>query len=330
MLLGNCSGQNAPQVTYRGVSFVGTPDPVQAEQLNHLMDVHANSIALMPFAYGKLGKPELVYMDVHWQWYGETYEGVRETALLAKHAGLRVMIKPQLWLDWGSFTGDQRFDREEDWLQFESDYSAYIKRFAALAEEIGASALCIGTELGAFTTEREAFWRKLIAEIRMMYSGDLVYAANWDKTARIPFWDALDYIGVDAYFPLSDAANPSIDALTRGWEPWLQELDSLAKVHDKRVIFTEWGYRSIDYAAKEPWNHSKGRDAANTQVQESAFRAMAEVLSSRSWFAGGFVWKWFPNHGNSGGAQDNRFTPQNKPAEVALREWYKDLSRRSQ
>ncbi len=45
----------------------------------------------------------------------------------------------------------------------------------------------------------------------------------------------------------------------------------------------------------------------------------------KPWFAGGFIWKWFHKHKEVGGENNNRFTPQNKPAEVLLRNLYKEI-----
>jgi hypothetical protein len=54
------------------------------------------------------------------------------------------------------------------------------------------------------TTEREDEWRALISNIRKVYSGKLIYAANFhEEYEHVKFWDALDYIGVQAYFSLA-------------------------------------------------------------------------------------------------------------------------------
>ena len=64
------------------------------------------------------------------------------------------------------------------------------------------------------TIEREADWRDLITRIRKRYSGPIVYASNWwGEYDRIAFWDAVDYMGINAFFPLSDRADPSLAEL---------------------------------------------------------------------------------------------------------------------
>ena len=35
-----------------------------------------------------------------------------------------------------------------------------------------------------------------------------------------------------------------------------------------------------------------------------------------------YWWKWFPNHERAGGGHDAGFTPQNKPAQEVIAEWY--------
>jgi len=40
------------------------------------------------------------------------------------------------------------------------------------------------------------------------------------------------------------------------------------------------------------------------------------------WFAGGFVWKWYAHHPEAGGANNNDYTPQRKPAEQLIRSYY--------
>lgn len=49
----------------------------------------------------------------------------------------------------------------------------------------------------------EESWRALIAAVRRVYPGPLSYAANFDQVEEVGFWDALDAVGVNAYYPLS-------------------------------------------------------------------------------------------------------------------------------
>ena len=55
----------------------------------------------------------------------------------------------------------------------------------------------------------------------------------------------------------------------------------------------------------------------------NALQAIHNQFWKEDWFAGGFIWKWFHAHERVGGENDNRFTPQNKPAETLLHQLYK-------
>ena len=56
---------------------------------------------------------------------------------------------------------------------------------------------------------------------RAVYKGKLTYAANWDgEFEEVAFWDALDVIGVQAYFPLTEERVPSVTKLTQAWAPY--------------------------------------------------------------------------------------------------------------
>lgn len=326
-LSAGCQSVREPEMYFKGVSFVGTGDKVTSDQFTHVSEINANAITLMPFAYGKLGEPRLVHDSLPWQWWGESAEGVRETARLALEANLLVMIKPHLWLDWGSYTGDHGFDSNDDWLRFEEDYRSYILEFARMSEELQLPVFCIGTELERSVIERPRFWIALIDEIRKVYSGQLTYAANWDNYTQITFWGELDFIGVDAYFPLDSSSTPKHPALLRGWKKWHDELKSVSEQFNRPVIFTEWGYRSADHAADEPWACNERDKSVNLAAQATAYSALLETVEDAPWFAGGFVWKWFPEHDRVGGAENNRYTPQNKPAEKVLQFHFEEAQR---
>ena len=50
--------------------------------------------------------------------------------------------------------------------------------------------------------------------------------------------------------------------------------------------------------------------------------ALLQTFASKNWWAGGFVWKWFPQHSTSGGEGNTGFTPQNKMAEAVLQSYF--------
>ena len=153
-----------------------------------------------------------------------------------------------------------------------------------------------------------------------MYRGPLTYAANWDRYDRIPFWSQLDYVGVDAYFPLSDAREPSVRELTRGWQPHLTALRKLSDRLQKPILFTEFGYRSCDYTARRPWE-SETPCVPNETAQANAYRALTEAVWPQPWLAGGFAWKWFMDNDLRHRERD-QYSPQGKVAEEVLqRQW---------
>ncbi len=108
----------------------------------------------------------------------------------------------------------------------------------------------------------EAHWRGLIGEMAELYPGRLTYAANFDQFEEVGFWDALDLIGVNAYFPLRrwelpGLAGADLEAqLVTGWRRVLGGIDHLRRrrgLPDHRVLFTEIGYVARANATVEPW-----------------------------------------------------------------------------
>lgn len=160
-------------------------------------------------------------------------------------------------------------------------------------------------------------------DIRKIYKGKLTYAANWNEYNRTPFWDTLDFIGIDAYFPVDDKASPTMEAIKKGWQKHKSEMRNASIRYKKPILFTEFGYRSIDFAGRAPWTVDRVDKQVNLEAQAILTQALFEEFWDEDWFAGGFVWKWFHKHETVGGKDDNRFTPQNKPAEAIIRTFYK-------
>jgi hypothetical protein len=313
------SGENSSKIN--GASFVASRNPIDISHLQPVTKTHSNWVCFMPFALGFWDSTGLRFNEEH-QWHGETHVGIAESVTLAEHLNLQVMVKPQIWFRGGYYTGHFELHSEEDWKEFESHYSRYILDFAALSDSLNIPLFCIGTELSAFIENRPEYWSGLIAEVRKVYSGKLVYAANWDNYRNIPFWKDLDYIGIDAYFPLSNERTPSIDSCLAAWKPIKEEIKRVHEKNQKPVLFTEYGYCSIDYAAKESWNPDNS-GSVNLQAQVNAYEALYQTFWNEEWVAGGFFWKWFHNDSNAGGPSHKRFTPQNKPALSTISKYYK-------
>ena len=134
----------------------------------------------------------------------------------------------------------------------------------------------------------------------------------------------MDYIGVDAYFPLSSSKTPTVEECKKGWQPHKANLKRFSEAHKKPILFTEYGYRSVDFAAKEPWKADRDMVDINFEAQSNAMQSLFEEVWQEDWFAGGFVWKWFHAHNKVGGETDSQFTPQNKPVEEIIRKFYKN------
>ena len=305
-----------------GLSFVASRDSINETHVNPAKNTNANFVALMPFgSLSALNSPEIRFSENR-QWFGETAHGVVQYASQFKRANLKIMLKPQLWVRRGDFTGYIAMTSEEDWKKLEQSYEKFILYHAATAKKIDADLFCIGTELEKFVTSRPEYWKELIKKIKKVYQGKLTYAANWDEFKRTPFWQQLDFIGIDAYFPLSDQQSPSIQELEMGWKPHKELMYSYYKKYNKPVLFTEFGYRSIDFMAKEPWLSNRVEGSVNLKNQENGLQAIHNQFWKEDWFAGGFIWKWFHRHDRVGGTTNNRFTPQNKPAEQLLIKLY--------
>lgn len=305
-----------------GVSFVASREEVVQEDVQEVLNIHANYAAVMPLGFMRdVNSPEIIF-DTERQWFGETSKGAGQYIALLQKNGIKVMLKPQIWIRRGVFTGTLEMNSSEDWEILEASYEKFILAYAELAARTNIVLFCIGTELEQFVKNRPVYWKNLIKKIRKVYKGELTYAANWDEYPRTSFWEDLDYIGIDAYFPLSQEQTPSVEQLKIGWQKWKKGIEILSKEKDRPIIFTEYGYRSMDFTAKKPWLVDRNDEKVNLEGQVNAKRAIFEEFWKEDWFAGGYVWKWFVHHDRAGGSTDNRFTPQNKPAQEVIKEFY--------
>lgn len=319
IIIQSCTGQ---QLKINGVSFVASNEAVNENHIKPVANLNANYAAVMPFGFLKnLNHPEIVF-NTRKQWFGETKEGAKQYIKALYEQNIKVMLKPQIWVWHGEFTGYIEMQNETDWKVLEASYSKFILEYAELAQEMNVNIFCIGTELEKFIEGRPDYWNKLIVEIKKIYKGKLTYAANWDEFKRTPFWKHMDYVGIDAYFPVSDNKTPGVEECIKGWQQHKKNISEVSNKNNKPVLFTEFGYRSVDYSGKEPWKSDRSMSQVNLKAQTNTTQALFESFWKEDWFAGGFIWKWFHNHSQSGGGNNSQFTPQNKPVETLIQRQY--------
>jgi hypothetical protein len=305
--------------TYKGMNLVAPIEQIDKSTFAELKANHVNAISLIPYAFVNTDKATVQY-NKEKQWWGERPEGIIECNQLAKNQGMTVMLKPHLWISHEFYTGNLDFPTTAKWKKWETAYENYILEFAELAEKEHIALFCFGTELGNAVQKRPEYWQQLIVKIKKVYHGKLTYAANWDDYDKVPFWKELDYIGIDAYFPLSEEANPSVAELNLAWQKHLGKMEVTSKRFGKKVLFTEFGYRNSAYATQAPWTEKNNE--RNEDAQANAYEALFQSLSNKTWFDGGFAWKWYADGYFKEDKNRVDYTPQGKPALLSLKKGY--------
>lgn len=336
----------------KGVCWVAR-DSITNTNFEPLIDSNVEWISQTPFGYmPAYDSPEIRFSggDNKHNW-GESDYGLIYTAQLAKSCGIKSILKPHIWLrtKTGKWRSDIEMKSDEEWNEWFDNYSKMILHYAAVAEKGEMDAFCIGTEFLQATTKQPKQWRKLIAEIRKIYKGQVTYAANFYKEfEQVEFWDDLDFIGVQAYFPLAQNKLPNKSQLTKSWKPHIKKLKTISKKFNKTIVFTEVGYRNTSDASVEPWLWPSQVNfddiKISNETQALCYEAMFEALWDEDWFGGLYIWKWF--HGGHKMTLDEyfkrrqerykkrikdyndlqaliHFSPQGKPAQEVMARWFK-------
>lgn len=241
-----------------------------------------------------------------------TDAAILHAAGVARAHGMQVTLKPQIGIRTNAWIGAARpSDLPAFWVR----YRAMLLHYADLAESAHASLLVIGTEMRMLSSDGPR-WRALIAELRTHFSGKLTYAANYDEFERVPFWDALDYVGIDAYFPLADPENPAPPAaqLAAAWSArgYIARIAAVSARAGKKVLFTEIGYRGAHATASRP-SDWKAADTTDTAAQANAYRAFYAAVAPQPWLAGVYWWEV-----NLASRWAQGYSPLGKPAEQVM------------
>lgn len=307
----------------KGVNYTSwKPDELAQDvsdcSLIYLSELGVKHIALMAVWYQANAESKKIYTDPE---KSTSDESLGHAINVIHSLGMKVMLKPHVDLADGEVRTN--IIPSEEWF---ASYKEFILHYARLAAKYNVELLCIGTELSNTTIPRwEAQWIGIITAIKAVYKGPITYAANWDEYETVSFWPAVDYIGMDAYFPLTDKTNPAKEELVQGWEKNADTIEGWLKTSklNKGVIFTEVGYDTIEGSNKQPWRvlPTLAKYKESQEEQANCLEALFLVLSKRPWFKGFYWWNYFPRPdiGPLG------YTLRGKQGERVLSEWFKKV-----
>ncbi len=255
-----------------------------------------------------------IYAD-SW-WYSSSTPSVLHVIDRCHELGIKVMLKPMVDVKSGEWRA--RIVPSTDWF---TEYHEFLNYWADIAESKDVEMLCIGCEYIDTTGSSDA-WRSVAQDARTHYSGPLVYAANHGNEQNIDWWDTLDYIGIDAYYPLTSENDPTLTELKNAWQARANSIESWQNADwpQKQIIFTEVGYGSWDGANQAPWS-GPGSAPVDLNEQAQCYEALLSRCSLRPWWAGVFWWMWETDP-NAGGPTDRGHTPHLKPAEQTMMEYF--------
>ncbi|MFQ5708531.1 MAG: hypothetical protein ACE5HO_13820 [bacterium] len=276
--------------------------------LKNVVNTGANWLAIVVTGYQETATSSSVFLDPQ---LTSTDEALLGSMALARTLGFKVFLKPHLDVLDGSWRGNIAPENLNAW--FES-YRAFILRYAGIAREFAVEQFSVGTELPSMSGYAER-WRQIIAAVRASYSGALLYSANWDEYTDVEFWDALDYVGIDAFFPLTRDANADFDQILNGWQAWADVVSDWQKTVQKEIIFTEIGYANQNGTNIQPFNAAVSSQP-DPQEQSDCYRAALVTFADQAWLKGAYWWRWRADL--RGGPADLGYTPYQKPAEAVL------------
>ncbi len=206
--------------------------------------------------------------------------------------------------------------------------------YAKFAHKHNLEGYNIATELVYMSTNPNylPWWQNSIANIRREFSGPLAYGSIFTyENPKVTFWSLLDWIGIDAYYPLASPSNPHppVAEMQATYAKTLAEVRHWKEANfpTKELYFTEMGFTSSQSTlvapSYTPKNCTVPGSATNFTAQDLGFQVAFDGIRENSdWISGVFVF-WFDNVGTSDYYLDRHkegskwtcfFTPRGKPA----------------
>ncbi|HEX8913696.1 MAG TPA: hypothetical protein VF796_15155 [Humisphaera sp.] len=304
---------------FRGVAITingGTSMAPYLTCIDEIAATGADTVQVVVAGRMENGSSTQVFIDVR---LAPTREQMLEVFARAKEKGLRVQLMPIVLMQ--NPRGDEWRGtiKPESWAVWFDSYRYFIGWYAEVAQQGKVDSLVVGSELVSTEVHGDE-WKRTIADVRTRFGGTLTYSANWDHYANIPFWDQLDFIGMNSYWKLGKDNTVKVEEIMANWREIQKELAAFSNLKKKPIVLCEAGWCSITNAAHEPWDYTKVSLAADWDLQrrlyEGFFRSFME--QPKPWFGGFMMWEWHPYPIP---ADDRSYHPKGKPAFEVMKTW---------
>lgn len=254
-----------------------------------------------------------------------------ETVKRFHDKGVKVCLKPMIncsdgvWRAEITFPDNTMFGEDYYWKQWFEFYQAFLEHYAQIAEYTGCEMFCLGCEMLG-TEKKELYWRQTIAKVREVYHGPLVYNTNHGKEKVAKWYDAIDYLGTSAYYPVEKAPGATAEEMKKEWERIATDLAEISKSIGKKIIFMEIGCRSALGCAQMPWDFVHKEFPYSEEEQTNFYESSLSVMSKQDWFMGFFWWDWGTTiyKTRAEAEKDMGFNIHLKKAEDVIKKWYKE------
>jgi hypothetical protein len=290
--------------------------------LDEARAIGATWISLTPFGRVHDLSPEGV--DLSFEAPFEANRAAVLRAIEAAHArGLKVMLVPHLWVESGEWRALIDPKTDEGWQRWADAYARFVLAWADVAREGHVDLLSVGVELRSFvTTKRVALFLPIVERVRAAYPGLLTYSANWDDAEDTLIWDAVDLVGINAFYPLADKDGAGLEELRAGGRHVAEGLGRFASGVRKPIVLTEVGYTTRPDPAIRPWEWPDSMRGVTVDegAQADAYDALLGPMIDADWCAGFFVWRYYADPDDVSQEAAWGFSPRGKLAEVVLRD----------
>lgn len=271
----------------------------------------ANTVVFVPVGLQKT--PQSVEIDYK---SDATFsdDELKETINFCSSINLNAIIKPTVnclngvWRAYIDFF-DNDVPCEPKWSQWFKSYTDFQLHYARISEEMGLEIFIAGCEM-VMAQRREKECRKLIDEIRKVYSGKISYNTDKYQEENVSWWDCVDIISSSGYYPIDDISNQ------------LDRIQTTVNKYNKPFFFAECGCKSAKGSEFIP-NDWSIKGEVDLKAQADWYDKFLYECSKRKWINGTVIWEWNNLNINKALASaDESYSIYNKPAESIVKRHY--------